>query len=208
MFPGITLPLTLAFWKEHRRMLKVLNELPQTFCHQDAFGRNLFYRRGQVIAIDWGYAGMAPVGAELAPLIGAAFGLAQFPSSQAQELDQACFAGYLEGLRQAGWQPDPRQVRIGYTATVFLRYTLGATVGELLPGLLDEQTHRHWVEGLGSSEEKAGETDPGIAAYYQSIAIETLKLLGLGSMSRVIGHAVGYAIRLASERRSKAPKTI
>lgn len=95
MLPGIALPLTLAFWEEHTRMLNVLDELPQTFCHQDAFGRNLFYRREQVIALDWSYAGIAPVGAELAPLIGVAFGLARFPSSQAKELDQACSEGYL-----------------------------------------------------------------------------------------------------------------
>jgi hypothetical protein len=203
MLPGITLPLTLAFWEAHPRMLRALDELPQTFCHQDAFGRNLFCWGERVTAIDWGYAGIAPLGAELAPLVGVAFGLAGFPSSQAQELDQACFAGYLEGLRQAGWQPDPRQVRLGYTLTVLLRYTLGATVGELLPGLLDEETRLHWIEGVGTPPERAGESDPGIVAYYQSTAMEALKLLGLGSMMRVVGHMARYALRLAGKRRAK-----
>jgi hypothetical protein len=202
MLPGIALPLTLAFWDERTRMLDVLDKLPQTFCHQDAFGRNLFYRREQVVALDWGYAGIAPVGTELAPLIGAAFGLARFPSSQAKELDQACFEGYLEGLRQAGWAPDPRQVRVGYTLTVTLRYVLGATIGEALPGLLDEKTRLHWVEGLGGPPEKAGESDAGTVAYYQSIAMEALKLLGLASMVRVIGHTARSAICLASKRRA------
>jgi len=206
MLPGIALPLTLACWEERARMLRVLDELPQTFCHQDAFGRNLFYRREQVVALDWSYSGIAPVGAELAPLIGAAFGLARFPSSQAKELDQACFGGYLEGLRQAGWEPDLWQVRVGYTLTMFLRYTLGATIGEMLPGLLDEKTHLHWVEGVGTSEEKAGESDAGIVDYYQSIAMEALKLLGLGSMMRVIGHTARYAMRLAGKRRINTAK--
>jgi hypothetical protein len=201
MLPGIALPLTLAFWDEHIHMLDVLDKLPQTFCHQDAFGRNLFYRRGQVVALDWGYAGIAPVGAELAPLIGAAFALAQFPSSHAKELDQACFEGYLEGLREAGWTPDPRQVRVGYTLTVTLRYILGATIGEALPGLLDEKTRLYWVEGLESSPGKAGENDAGTVAYYQSIAMEALRLLGLGAMARVIGDTARYAIRLAGKRR-------
>jgi hypothetical protein len=201
MLPGISLLMTLALWKEHTRMLRVLDELPQVFCHQDAFGRNLFYRDQQVIAIDWGYAGIAPVGTELAALIGVAFGLARFPSSQAKELDQACFEGYLEGLRQSGWDPDLRQVRVGYTFTMLLRYVLGATIGEALPGLLDEKTHGHWVEGLDTSEEKAGESEPGIVAYYQAISMEALKLLGLGSMTRVIGNMAGYAIRLAGKRR-------
>jgi hypothetical protein len=201
MLPGITLPMTLAMWKEHPHMLRVLEKLPQAFCHQDAFGRNLFCRGEQVIAIDWGYAGIAPVGTELAALIGAAFGLARFPSSQARELDQACFDGYLEGLRQAGWQPDPRQVRLGYTLTMLLRYVLGATIGEALPGLLDEMTRNHWVEGLGTSEEKAGESEPGIVAYYQSITVEALKLLGPWFMLRFIVRTAGYAIRLTGKGR-------
>jgi len=203
MLPGITLPLTLAIWEEHPSMLEILDGFPQTFCHQDAFGRNLFYRGEQVIAIDWGYAGIAPLGAELAPLIGAAFGLGRFPSSQAKELDQACFDGYLEGLRQAGWEPDFRQVRLCYTLTVMLRYVLGATVGEMLPGLLDEETRLHWAEGLGSSVEKAGESDAGTVAYYQSITMEAMKLLGLGSLLRVLSRTASAAFRLAG----KSPKT-
>ncbi len=201
LLPGISLPLSLALWKERTYLLRVLDRLPQVFCHQDAFERNLFDRDGQVIAIDWGFAGIAPLGAELAPLVGVAFGLGKFPASQAKELDQACFEAYLGGLRQAGWQPDARQVRLGYTLTVLLRYVLGATIGELLPGLLDERTRHHWVEGLGTTEKKAAETDPGIVVYYQAISLEALKLLGLGSMVRVIGNIIGYAIRLAGKSR-------
>jgi hypothetical protein len=203
MLPGISLSMTLALWKEHTRVLGALDELPKTFCHQDAFGRNLFCRGEQVIAIDWGYAGIAPVGTELAALIGVAFGLARFPSSQARELDQACFEGYLEGLRQAGWQPDPRQVRLGYTLTMLLRYVLGGMIGDTLPGLLDERTHSDWVEGLDTSEEKAGESEPGTVAYYQAITIEALKLLGTWFMLRFIGNTAGYAIRLIVNKKRR-----
>jgi hypothetical protein len=37
VFPSNTLAETLAFWDFH----PILDELPQTFCHQDAFERNL-----------------------------------------------------------------------------------------------------------------------------------------------------------------------
>lgn len=201
LLPGISMPLSLAMWKEHTHMLWVLDQLPQVFCHQDAFERNLFYQDGQVIAIDWGFAGLAPLGAELAPLVGVAFGLGNFPASQAKELDQVCFEAYLEGLRQAGWQPDERQVRLGYTLTMLLRYILGATIGELLPGLLDESTRQHWVEEMGTTGEKAAESDPGIVAYYQAISLEALKLLGFGSTARVLGNIIGYVIRLAVKSR-------
>ena len=202
LLPGIALPMTLAMWEERGRMLRVLDELPQTFCHQDAFGRNLFHRDDQVIALDWSFAGIAPVGAELAPLVGVAFGLTGYPSSQAKELDQACFRAYLEGLSQAGWNPDPRQVRLGYTLTVTLRYVLGAVIGEMLPGLLDEKTRQHWAEGVGTTPEKVMETDAGIAAYYQAIVMEGMKLLGLGFTSRFTGRTLMYSIRLGGKRRA------
>jgi hypothetical protein len=202
MLPGITLPLTPAIWDEHNRMMEVLDRLPQTFCHQDAFGRNLFIRGEQLIAIDWGYAGMAPLGAELAPLIGVASGLDGVPSSQLKELDRVCFEGYLQGMREAGFTPEVRQARLGYSLTVMLRYILGATIGEVLPALLESEELRGlWAKGFGTSPDKVEETDTGVAAYYQAITIDALKLLGFGCLLRVLGKTLVYAIRLG--RRSK-----
>ena len=164
-------------------------------------------RGAELVAIDWGYTGLAPVGAELAPLIGVAFGLGGFPSSQAKRLDQACFEGYLQGLAEAGWKADPRQVRLGYTLTVLLRYIMGATIGELLPGLLDETTRQHWADGIGTTAEKAGETDPGIATYYQAITMEAVKLLGLGCIARLLVRTVGHSIRLRRIHTPASPKS-
>ena len=202
MLPGITQALTLAIWDERERMLKVLDALPQTFCHQDAFGRNLFIRGEEVVAIDWGYAGIAPLGAELAPLVGVASGLAGVPSSQMQALDQACIDGYLQGLSESGFTPNARQVRLGYTLTVLLRYILGATVGEVLPALLEsDELRRLWAQGFGTSPDKVEETDTGVAAYYQAIAVEALKLLGLGCLARVLGKTLVYSIRRGRKRK-------
>ncbi len=201
MFPGSTLPLSLALWDERRRMFEALERLPNCFCHQDAFRRNLFCRGSELVAIDWGYAGCAPVGAELAPLIGVAFELAGFPSSRARSLDQACFDAYLQGLADAGWEVNPRQVRLGYTLTVLLRYIVGATIGELLPALLDEAIRQHWADGIGTTTEKAGEIDPGIGVYYQSVAMEAMKLLGPVFIVRLLARTVGYSVRLGLARK-------
>ena len=197
--------MTLAVWEEHPHMLKILDGMPQTFCHQDAFERNLFYRHGELVAIDWNFAGIAPVGTELAAPIGA-LGLTNFPLNQTWQLDQACFEGYLEGLRRAGWQPDPRQVRLCYCLNVILRYVVGATIGQQLPGLLDQATHAHWVEGTGQTEETAGKIDPEIVNYYTAIAIEGLKALGLGTLLRVAVRTAGYAIRLSRKSRAQAAR--
>lgn len=202
MLPGISRAMTLAVWDERLRMLQVLDTLPQTFCHQDAFGRNLFIRGEGVVAIDWGYAGIAPLGAELAPLVGVASGLAGVPSSQMRALDQVCYESYLQGLSEAGFTPIARQVRLGYTLTVLLRYILGATVGEVLPALLEsEEARRMWAQGFGTSPEKVEETEAGVAAYYQAIAIEALKLLGLGCLARVLGKTLRYSIPFGRKRK-------
>jgi len=199
IFPGNTLAQILAFWDLHPRLLQILDHLPQTFCHQDAFDRNLFLRRGQTIAIDWGYAGIAPLGSELAPLIAAAIGMGSFPASQARELDAACFAAYLEGLRQAGYQPDARQVRLGFTLTLGLRYLLGNAVGETIPSLLDQERRERLFENVPVPDPENVKSDPGNVSYYQGLVFELFKQLGLGFTLRLLVRTSGYMIRLRSK---------
>ena len=204
IFPGNTLAETLAFWDFHPRLLKILDELPQTFCHQDAFERNLIPRSGQIVAIDWAYAGVAPAGAELTPLIAAAIAMGKFPSRRAKELDKACFSGYIEGLRRAGWHPDWKQVRLGFTLTFGLRYILGNTVGETIPTLLDQDRRAHLLLTLDNPNADTGKSDPYVVAYYQGIFLEILRQLGLRFTLQLLGRTMSYAIRL---RRKGLPLT-
>lgn len=199
IFPGNTLAQILAFWDLHPTLLDKLDALPQTFCHQDAFDRNLFLRGGQIVAIDWGYAGIAPIGAELAPLIAAAIGLGGFPSAQAQELDQACFTAYLEGLHQAGYRPDARQVRLGFTLTLGLRYLLGNTVGETIPSLLDQERRKVLFETADMVDNGDVKSDPGNVAYYQGILFELLRQLGPGFTLQLLGRALKYMVWLKAK---------
>jgi thiamine kinase-like enzyme len=181
-------------------LVKSLDELPQTFCHQDAFTQNIFYRKGKFVAIDWGYAGIAPVGAELAALIGVAFEFSKFPSTRAEELDQVCFENYLHGLRDAGFEPDRKQVRLGFILTMTLRYVLGGVVGETLPWVLDEQRRKNYSEAIGVSEDEASKSDPGVVKYYQRITMEALQSMGLGFIIRFIARTILWAIRFAAQR--------
>ena len=203
MLPGITLPLTLALWDEHERMLQVLDAMPQVFCHQDAFDRNLFYRGEELVVIDWNYSGIAPVGTETAALVGAALGVSGFPASQARQLDQACLENYIEGLRQAGYQPDPRQVRLCFCLTLELRYVTGGMIGEMIPRLLDPATRQSVLDSFQQTEETAGQSDPEIVNYYIGMLTETLKTLGLGATLRVVARTVFHAVRLLGKRRTR-----
>jgi hypothetical protein len=53
-----------------------------------------------------------------------------------RDLEVACVAGYVAGLREAGWVGDERLVRLGFTAAAALRLTVGM-VQLLLPVVTD-----------------------------------------------------------------------
>ncbi len=180
IYSNDTLAKVLAIWDERDPILKMLENLPQVFCHQDAFKRNLFTRGGRTIAIDWGYLGNAPVGAELAALIAGSMFVCEIPAERVMEMDQRCTDGYLEGLCEAGWNGDPQIARTGYAVTLLLRYIVGGPIGEVLPILLDQElTSKLELAFDDKSATEAVEDNPAINAYFPRINSEALKLLGV-----------------------------
>ena len=107
-----------------------LDALSATFSHNDVFPRNL--RRRQVggvpqnVAFDWAFSGIAPIGAEVAPLVGATVAFLGSSPDEWDELERVCLGGYLRGLRSSGWDGTDEDVRFGYAATLVLRFGLGA----------------------------------------------------------------------------------
>jgi hypothetical protein len=93
-----------SLWDRRGVLLDALERLPQTFCHLDAFSRNLFVddSTGQVAAVDWSYAGIAPVGAELAPLVVATVCFGDAEPDALDTLEAAALDGYTAGLKAAG----------------------------------------------------------------------------------------------------------
>jgi hypothetical protein len=155
LLPGDNAAKLLALWEERGVYLRALDRLPQTFCHMDAFRRNLFARRtpegdDQTVAIDWSYAGQGAIGEELVPLVEASLIFAEVDLTQAQALSEIALAGYLEGLRDAGWCGDPRLVHLGYKAASNLRYALAA-FAEFLIQVLDESQHWRAEQVFGVS---------------------------------------------------------
>jgi hypothetical protein len=121
--------------------LTILANLPQTLCHHDAAQANLLAHRrsdgeDETIAIDWEMIGPGTVGADLASLVFSTLRRGDVPSTAAEELDRIAFAGYLAGLRDAGWQGPADQVRLGYAAAVSLRWSLLLAT---LRNLVDDQ---------------------------------------------------------------------
>jgi hypothetical protein len=139
-------------WAERELYLDTLDRLPQTICHFDLFRRNLFARKtadgdDQTVVIDWAFVGRGPIGADLNPLVWFSIAVAGVEMDKSPEIEKIVFEGYLEGLREVGWQGDPQQVRLGYAAAS-ARY-LFPEVGTWLTFILDESQHAAGEQRLG-----------------------------------------------------------
>jgi hypothetical protein len=206
VFPGDSVAQMLACWDARGPILDVLENLPQVFCHQDAFRRNLFARQGRTIAIDWAYMGNAPVGAELVSLVAGSIGFFEIPAERVRDLDHLCFDGYLQGLADAGWKGDSKLVRTGYALSCLLRYPIGGSMGEMLPRFLDQDAQSKSRIAAAFEDKSADElekSDPAIVAYYQGLLPEALKLLGIKRSVPLFGRMAGNIIRLRMKRPRK-----
>lgn len=126
-FPQPIIDKVLQLWANYNVLLKTLDNLPRTFCHQDAYRPNLFIGQNsqgssQAVAIDWVFTGIASVGEEIANLLSASLIWFEYDAIEAKSLDEAIFSGYLNGLHEAGWQGDSRLARLGYTSACALRW--------------------------------------------------------------------------------------
>jgi hypothetical protein len=157
VWPGAMTDRVHRLWEEREVVLAALDRLPQVLCHADARRDNLFARRGgdgapETVAIDWAFLGRGAVGEEVAPLVMASVLWGSGPEpADLPALSRTCYAGYLAGLRDAGWAGDERLVRLGYTATVALRF------GPFL-GLVDALGADDAAHPPGSMEPVAGTT--------------------------------------------------
>jgi hypothetical protein len=141
-------------WDGRYEILDALERLPQVFCHQDAFCRNLFAQhapngRDQLVGVDWSYAGRAPLGSELGVLVGASMFFGTIPFSEGDRLEQLAMEGYLAGLEDAGWRGNPDLVRFGYIASHFWRNHFGVGMGEAFPAVMDERYHPFVLQAFG-----------------------------------------------------------
>ena len=148
LYPSPVIIEIKRLWTEREHFLTALDRLPRTFCHHDAFRRNLLLRAApegeELVAVDWAYAGHGAVGEDLGQLVVASLYFFEAVGIAPREFDAACFASYVAGLREAGWVGDERLVRLGFTADAALRTTVGL-IRVMLP-LVAEPALRPVVE--------------------------------------------------------------
>ena len=125
----------LALGERLPRLLDLLDKLPQTYAHGDASPQNLLLPAGEpgtIVAIDWGFGTLVPVGFDLGQLL---VGLAHATGSDLSLLpaiDAEIFPAYLDGLAREGYHVDPAQVRAGYLGSLAARSALCAIPVEQL----------------------------------------------------------------------------
>jgi hypothetical protein len=151
-WPGPVVAAIRRLWDERGALCAALERLPQTFGHGDAIRRNLLAHRPEragaagaaagaqgaeeTVAIDWEFAGHYAAGEEVGQTLSVASAFYDVAPAELPALDAALFAGYLAGLRDAGWSGGPaaeRRVRFAYAAHAALRNLFNA-VGASVPG--------------------------------------------------------------------------
>ena len=141
-------------FQNHKAMVALLDALPVTLCHRDAFRRNLLARdgangEGQTVAIDWSMIGLGGLGEDSG--ITTAMGLFWFEvdTDRAAEMDQVTFESYMDGLHDTGWQGDTRLARYGYA--VYGSLSIGVAMATYL-GAVEFST----AEGVRRHEQNLG----------------------------------------------------
>lgn len=136
-------------WGEREDFFTLLRHLPKTLVHGDVARKNLFVRPrregvDEIVAIDWGLLGRAPLGQEISGLTVHTI-VGQFlPPGELEELDNWVFHEYLHGLHEVGWRGDSRIVRLGYTARTALHFSILHTVLKHETKLTDTEEGREF----------------------------------------------------------------
>ncbi len=128
LFPAEVRDDLLRLWADRAQFFHLLDRLPATLVHNDVFPRNVFPGAGPedpCVAVDWAFVGSAPVGAELAAMVGAGQASGGSSIQDWEDLERECLAGYLRGLRSAGHPADPDEVEAGYLLSYVLRFGVG-----------------------------------------------------------------------------------
>jgi hypothetical protein len=113
-------------------LFDVMEQLPRTLCHLDAWVSNVIRRpSGDIVLLDWAFAGDGAVGEDLGNYLPDAVFDLFWPAERLAELEAVCWPAYLGALRERGWSGSDREARLGVVASC-VKYVW------LVPGLLKQ----------------------------------------------------------------------
>lgn len=169
-------------WGDRSVLLDIFEGLPQTFCHLDAWRRNLFAPppgdgQDRLIAIDWAFPGMGTVATDIGDLFAASYGFFGVEPCDPRTLDTVIFDSYLEGLEAAGWRGERRMVRIAFGILASLKY---GCVLHWLAQTVDEGRHAAWQRRTGHPLDECVQNQAALIDYLLELADEARQLIDAG----------------------------
>jgi hypothetical protein len=168
-------------WARREAFMAVLEQIPRILVHGDVKCDNLFVRQraeqhDEIVAIDWGLVGLAPLGQEIAGLTMHAARQMHVPAGLLGELDEQVFGEYMQGLVDGGWKGDPRVVRLGYAARIALHFALTFTLVSNERGLLHDEKRAEFEADTGHTVEEYFHTLAVVRRFILARAEETWAL--------------------------------
>jgi hypothetical protein len=118
--------------------------LPRLLSHGDACPNNLLAgdRDDELVMIDFGFWGSAPVGFDLGQLLVGEVQLGRRGTDDLAELDEALVAAYVAGLRVEGCEIPEAQVRRSHALCLLVMTGLSTVPFDLFDAAPDPETHR------------------------------------------------------------------
>jgi hypothetical protein len=128
-------PAAVRLVAEQDDLLRWLESRPRVVAHLDIWPNNLFRAGDGVVLVDWAFCGFGAAGEDIGNLIvDSVFDLLQ-PAERLAEIEAECVAGYLAGLREAGWRGSEDDVLLGLSCTaVKYAWLLPHMLGQALRG--------------------------------------------------------------------------
>jgi Phosphotransferase enzyme family len=133
----------LGLGEEAPELMTMLESLPRSLAHGDACPQNLLPDPGEprgLVAIDWGFVGLEPVGYDLGQLLVGRFENGDLGVSDLAPLSDLIEDGYVAGLGDEGWTGDRQDVRRGFLGGLLLRSAFSALPLDRLRGPVDDAT--------------------------------------------------------------------
>jgi hypothetical protein len=172
----------LRLWTDRHSFLRALDSLPKTFCHHDAFRRNLIGRTrdsgvAQTVAFDWAVAGTGAIGEEISNLIFTSLAWLDVDFAEAGDLQEGVISGYIDGLRDAGWKGDANLVRFGCLGSAALQVGIAWAGGGALSWFNDREKDKAFPKRIGHSLERVVSQLTRLQPYLLAAADEARRLM-------------------------------
>ncbi|MEM7114054.1 MAG: phosphotransferase [Chloroflexota bacterium] len=165
----------LALWQGRETLFDALHKLPQGLCHMDAYRPNLMAQAERTVLIDWDKAGIGAIGEELGGMVAASMIWFHADAQEAHRLGELAFAGYVDGLREAGWTRNERLARLGFTASSALRWGIPGVFW--LRGTIDPPYVEKWFDWWGKPLDFMLEQWALVTDYLLDLADEAFSLV-------------------------------